>query len=88
MGMKLFLHGMIAAVAATIALIFFKFWRQTRDRLLAFFSAAFGVMAIERVLHAMSPMSSEHGYLIYVVRLLGFVLILVGVLDKNRAGSR
>jgi hypothetical protein len=83
--MNRYLLGVLTALAATIALFFLKFWRESRDRLFAFFAAAFAVLGLEWALHAVFSVRQESQHLLFVLRLLAFVLILVGIIDKNRS---
>lgn len=69
------------------ALFFLRFWTRTRDRLFALFSAAFALLAIQRLALAISVQEREDLTILYVVRLLAFVLILVAIIDKNRVRS-
>ena len=81
----LFISGALAAGYCVAALYFVKFWRQTGDRLFAFFAAAFVLLFLQRLALALATdlMASTDWY--YVVRLLAFALILVAIIDKNRA---
>lgn len=85
---SMFISGMLAAGYAVAALYFLKFWRQTRDRLFAFFAASFALLFVQRIALALATdlIADAHWY--YVVRLLAFVLIIVAIVDKNRASSR
>ncbi len=67
-----------------IALFFLRFWTRTQDRLFAMFSAAFGLLAIQRLALTLSSQANEDLTYLYGVRLLAFVLILVAIIDKNR----
>jgi hypothetical protein len=80
--MKLFLWGALAMSSLVAALFFLRFFRNTRDRLFLFFSLAFMVFTADWVLIA----CTESRYL-YVLRLVGFLLIIIGVADKNRRGA-
>jgi len=71
------------------ALFFLKFWRNRRDRLFAWFAAAFTILACQRLaLGVLNPQNANHfeedhpGF--YVIRLCAFVLILIAIMDKNR----
>jgi hypothetical protein len=64
------------------SLFFLKFWSEARDRLFALFSAAFALLAIQRLVLPFAPASLD--WLPYVVRLLAFILIIVAIVDKNR----
>ncbi len=84
--MSMFLLGATAAVFATVALFFLRFWTQTRDRLFVFFAAAFALLALHPVLIATVRPGDETRHWFFVVRLVAFVLILLAVIDKNRPG--
>jgi hypothetical protein len=79
-----FLSGMLAAGYLVAAAFFFRFWRQTRDRLFAFFSAAFAILAIQRTLLIDEFALFENQTWSYLLRLFAFLLILYAIVDKNR----
>ena len=79
-----FLSGLIVALAIVAALAFLRFWRQSRDRLFGFFAGAFVLYGINHVLLTFNPRDSEIRPYLYLVRLAAFVLIIIGILDKNR----
>lgn len=83
-----FLQTVSATAAAAAGLFFFRFWRESRDRLFAFFGAAFWVLALSWALLALIDPSDETRPYIYAIRLVAFLLMIVGMVDKNRAGSR
>lgn len=83
--LELFLSGFLSASYAVAALFFLRFWRDSRDRLFAFFAAAFALLLIQRVAISAQLGSSEDSFWFYVLRLLAFLLIIAGVVDKNRA---
>jgi len=76
-----FLSGALVAGYAVVGLFFLRFWRETRDRLFAFFSVAFFILAVQRTLVVMTESSTA----VYLVRLTAFVLILWAIYDKNRS---
>jgi hypothetical protein len=80
--------GAIAMASATAALFFLRFWRQTRDTLFLYFALAFGVDAATRVALALGDVSSEQEPLFYMGRLVTFALILLAIVNKNRADRR
>lgn len=82
--MRAFVHGVLTMAAITIALFFLQYWRISRDRLFLFFTAAFVTMAVNSLLLGVSDASGEERYPVYLVRLLAFVIIIVGIVDKNR----
>ena len=86
--MNEFLSGAIFALCCVAGLFFLRFWRRTRDRFFAFFAAAFFLLALQRPMLLLIQGSNEHVVTAYLVRLLAFVLILVAIIDKNRAVPR
>lgn len=63
---------------------FLRFWRQSNDRLFAAFAIAFGLLAANWVGLAEIAPRHESRHYIYVLRLMAFTILLVGILDKNR----
>ncbi len=82
--LKMMLLGAIAMAAFTIALIFIRFWRTTRDRFFLFFAAAFALIGMGRIVLGAVPHSDDQTPVIYLIQLLAFVVILYAVVDKNR----
>lgn len=80
--------GAIAACCAIVALFFLRFWRQTRDRFFLLFAAAFALEALDRLGLALIPYAAETEPMFYLVRLVGYGLILVAIWQKNRGPSR
>jgi hypothetical protein len=83
-----FLQGVCAATALAVGLSFYRFWRNTADRLFALFGAAFVLFAISWTLLALTPAGHESRPYIYLVRLVAFLLIIAGIVEKNRAQRR
>ncbi len=78
------MSGAIAMVFGVAALFFLRFWRDTGDRLFAFFAVAFVLMSVNRLhLALIAPLDVREER--YWVRFAAFALILVAILDKNRA---
>jgi hypothetical protein len=76
-----------AALITTLANAYFfkRFHARTRDPIFAILSWAFVLMAIERlVLLITHDWSQEHRAPIFTLRLVSFVLIIVGMLAKGR----
>ena len=86
--LTLFISGALAAGYCVAALYFVKFWRQTGDRLFAFFAASFGLLFFQRVALALATDMIANTAWYYVIRLLAFALIIVAIIDKNRAQQR
>lgn len=82
--MNQFLSGAIVAGDLVVMLLFLRFWRDTRDRLFAIFGGAFALLALQRVLLAVTGDLMENAALLYLPRLLAFAVILWAIIDKNR----
>ena len=80
-----FLFGAIVMACLVAGLFFLKFWRKSHDRLFAIFAVAFWVLGANWLALAFTQ-RNEVQTALYVVRFLAFVLILIGIIDKNRAG--
>jgi hypothetical protein len=74
---------MVAALV--IAMFFFRYWRQTRDRLFLIFGAGFLTFAVSRLILAFLKEDDEGRVFVYTFRLLAFALILAAIIDKNRS---
>jgi hypothetical protein len=87
MNIDQFLLGTVVMACVVIGLFFMRFWRRTRDRLFAIFAVAFWLLGLNWLLLAIFGRNETHTAL-YLIRLLAFVLILLAVIDKNRAAAR
>jgi drug/metabolite transporter superfamily protein YnfA len=79
-----FVSGATMAAALVIALMFFRYWRQSRDRLFLMFSLGFLVFGLSRLILAFLDEDDEGRVYVYGLRLLAFLLILAAIIDKNR----
>lgn len=78
-----FLLGVIATASACVGVIFLKYWRQTRDPLFLSFAIAFLVEGVNRACLLFVEKPNEGKPVIYVVRLMVFLLLLVAIIRKN-----
>jgi hypothetical protein len=83
-----FLAGAITLGFFMAAAFFLRFWRRTHDRLFLAFAAAFALLALNQALAAFLGASDELTPYTYVLRVLGFVLILYAIIDKNVSNGR
>lgn len=81
--MDIFLCGMITACNWIAATVFFRFWRQTRDRLFLFFAFAFIVFGFSRVPRAFLDPASPWAIYSFIVRFIAYASILAAIVDKN-----
>ena len=82
--MKQFLWGMLTMAHLSAALILLRFWRVSGDRLFLFFSAAFGMLGLNWLVVSLIDPALELQHYAYLLRFVGFLLLLAGIVDKNR----
>ena len=78
-----FLSGAVTLGYLVGAAFFIAFYRKTRDRLFAAFAAAFLLFALNQALAWLFTVVSEPTSLIYALRVLGFLIIIWAIVDKN-----
>jgi hypothetical protein len=82
-----FMLGAIVMACFVAGIFFLRFWRKTHDRLFAMFAAAFWLLGVNWLALGF-VVQDEVRTVLYVVRLLAFILILVAIIDKNRSRQR
>ena len=87
MNLNSLILGMLVMAAAVVGTFFLRFWRRTHDRLFAIFAVAFFLLGLNWLLLAIYA-GDEINSAVYAIRLLAFVLILIAIVDKNRAAAR
>ena len=80
-----FLLGFTSFGCLVIALFFLRFWRTTADRFFALMALAFAVFAGNRVVLGFLEPDSEARPAVYLARLAAFALIVVAIVDRERA---
>jgi hypothetical protein len=78
-----FLAGAVTFGYIIASVYFFHFWRRTADRLFLAFAAAFSLLALNQLVVFALGAGDERLHLAYVLRVLGFFLILAAIIDKN-----
>lgn len=78
-----FLAGAVTLAHLLAAIYFLRFWRKTSDRLFVNFASAFLLFALNQLVVAGLGTADERYNYAYVLRILGFVLILFAIVDKN-----
>ena len=86
--LSLVLSGALAMGYAVAALYFLKFWRETRDRLFAWFATAFVLLLLQRLALALTLGTTKQTVSFYVLRLVAFLFIAIAIIEKNRADDR
>lgn len=79
-----YLSGILTLGYVVAATFFLKFWRTTRERLFGWFAASFFLLAIQRTLLTGFGAWGERETWIYALRLLAFVVLIIGIVEKNR----
>jgi hypothetical protein len=78
-----FFSGAVAMGFLVASGFFARFWRRTSERLFLAFAAAFALLAVNQVLAAVIEAGDERTPFVYSLRVLGFLLILGAIVDKN-----
>ena len=83
-----FLSGALTLSYVIASFYFFHFWRRTADRLFLSFGFAFGLLALNQLAVFALGAGDDLSDYAYVLRVLGFVLILFAIIDKNLFAPR
>ena len=78
-----FIGGMTTMGCLVASLFFVRFWRRTGDRLFLAFAVAFALFAVNQGLVHLLYVVSEPWSFVYILRVVGFLVILAAILDKN-----
>lgn len=82
--MSAFLQGATFLGSLAVAVVFLRFYRQSREPLFGVFAAAFAVFAVNRVVLAVLDENDEDRRLwVYASRALVFAMIAGAVLHQN-----
>jgi len=82
-----FLAGALTLAYVVASVYFVHFWQRTKDRLFLAFAAAFALLALNQVAVFALGVGDERYNYAYVLRVLGFILILLAIVDKNFYGG-
>jgi uncharacterized membrane protein HdeD (DUF308 family) len=82
-----FLIGVIATASLTAGCFFLRFWRDTRDSLFLAFALAFLIEGINRASVLLTDHPNEGSPRIYIVRFAAYLIILAGIVNKNRRAN-
>ena len=80
-----FLNGAVAFAYLVASVYFLRFWRKTRDRLFLSFAAAFFLLMLNLGIATLLGVDDERTGYSYILRVIGFLLILYAILEKNLA---
>lgn len=77
-----FLLGMTTMGFGVATLFFFRFWRQTGDIFFGWFALAFLLFTLNYIVDAYLKLNADSVFA-YLLRLLGFAVIIVAIHSKN-----
>jgi peptidoglycan/LPS O-acetylase OafA/YrhL len=83
-----FLSGAVTMGFLVAAVFFLRFWRRTGDRFFFAFAVAFALLALNQALAQWLGAADERVMYTYLLRVLGFVIILAAIIDKNTGRTR
>lgn len=78
------LSGALMLACFVAGLFFYKFWKKSHDRLFMFFSFAFFLLSLERLVLGYLGTNNEPSPFIYLIRLGAFLLIIFAIYNKNK----
>ena len=78
-----FSWGALSMGCAIVGLFLLRFWRQSCDRLFVFFAMAFWLLGLHWLGLAVVNPWIESRHELYLVRLAAFLVLVLGVVDKN-----
>jgi hypothetical protein len=67
---------------------FLRFWKRTGDRLFLYFAVAFSLFVLNQLAIAIPGVADETDGYEYLLRVLGFIAIIIGIVDKNLRAKR
>jgi len=82
-----FLLGIIATSSVVAGIFFLRFWKDTRDSLFLAFALAFLIEGVNRSFRIFFAHPSEASPWVFLVRACAFLIILAGIVNKNRHSS-
>ncbi len=82
-----YVSGAVTLGFLVAALFFARFWKRTRDRLFIAFAVAFVLLALNQALAQWLGAADERVGYTYLLRVIGFALILAAIIDKNVSGK-
>ena len=83
-----FLTGIATTGFLIAAVFFFRFWKTTRDSFFAILGIAFVLFALNQLGTALLEVPREEQSWIYLLRLVGFALLLIAIALKNMPRSQ
>jgi hypothetical protein len=79
-----YMNGALSLGCGIIALFFVRYYLLARDELFLWFAGSFAALGAQWTLLTFGR-GYEHAHLIYIVRLVAFLMLVAAILRKNRA---
>lgn len=79
--------GALMVCCFVAGLFFYKFWRQSQDKLFMLFSFSFFLLSFERFVLGYIGAKNEPSPFVYLIRLGAFILIIFAIINKNKDSS-
>jgi len=83
-----FMSGALTMGYLVAGLFFVRFWRKSEDRFFLAFALAFFLFALNQALAWWIGAADERVGYTYLLRVVGYILILVAIVTKNIAAPR
>jgi hypothetical protein len=83
-----YLAGAVTLGYFVAGVFFLRFWRKTADRLFLAFAVAFVLLALNQGIATFLEAADERTVYAYALRVLGFLLILWAIVEKNVMDGR
>ena len=82
-----FLVGAVTMAYFLAGVFFLRFWKKTADRFFLHFAIAFWLFALNQIVASALADANEHTGYVYILRVTGFILILIAIVEKNMASA-
>ncbi len=82
-----FFSGAVATTYLLAAGFFLRFWKRTRDPLFRSFAGAFLLLGANQIIVSVLGNTDERTGYAYLLRVVGFILILFAIVRKNVKAS-
>lgn len=83
-----YLSGAVTLAYFLAGVFFLRFWKKTRDRLFLHFAFAFWLFMLNQIVSSLLGADDERSGYAYILRVLGFTLIIFAIVDKNTSRDR
>lgn len=83
-----FLSGAVALAYLVAGVYFLRFWRRTKDALFLGFAVAFMLLALNQIIASALGSTDERAGYSYLLRIVGFLVILGTIIGKNISRSK